>query len=150
MPSQSEIRENIVSTILEHLKAGKVAPWRRPWSLDRNAGAPANVVSKRNYRGINPLILAVASMRHGFQSKWWATFKTMEGNGRQCQTPSQQRQTRGVGGTTIVFWKPLTKTEQDTNGEEKRTTYYILKTYCVFNVVSGRRRSPGPPPSRSR
>ena len=74
MPTQNQIRESITDQIVEHLKAGKVAPWRRPWSLDRNAGAATNVVSKKPYKGINPLLLAVSSMRHGFQSKWWATF----------------------------------------------------------------------------
>ena len=36
------------------LKSGNVPPWRRPWRLGKNAGAPANVVSKRGYRGLNP------------------------------------------------------------------------------------------------
>ena len=81
MPTQHQIRESIVSTIVEHLKAGKVEPWRCPWSLDRNTGAPANVVSKKNYRGINPLLLMVASMRHGFQSRHWGTWKQWKAMG---------------------------------------------------------------------
>ena len=133
MPTQSEIRQNIVSTIVEHLKAGKVAPWRRPWSLDKNAGAPANIVSKKNYRGINPLILAVASMKHGFQSKWWATFNQWKemGGSVQRRPPNVKP---GEWGTNIVFWKPVTKTEQDASGDDKKTTYFILKTYCVFCI----------------
>ena len=75
MPTQSQIRESITNAIVEHLKAGNVAPWRRPWALDRNAGHPMNVVSKSGYRGINPLLLAVSSMKHGFQSRHWGTFR---------------------------------------------------------------------------
>ena len=41
---------------------------------------------------------------------------------------------QGSGAPTIIFWKPVTKTERDSSGEEKKTTYFILKTYCVFNV----------------
>ena len=51
MPSQNEIRQTITSTIVENLKSGTLPPWRRPWALDKNAGNPANVVSKRSYRG---------------------------------------------------------------------------------------------------
>ena len=47
MPTQNQIREQITQQIVEHLAAGKVAPWRRPWSLDRNAGNPANIISKK-------------------------------------------------------------------------------------------------------
>lgn len=133
MPSQSEIRETIVSAVVDHLKAGKVAPWRRPWSLDKNAGAPANVVSKRYYRGINPLILAVASMKHGCQSKWWATWKQWkEMGGNVKRRPLNVKP--GEWGTNIVFWRSVTKTEQDSRGDEKETTYFILKTYCVFCI----------------
>ena len=133
MPSQSEIRENIVSTIVDHLKAGNVAPWRRPWSLDKNAGAPANVVSKRNYRGINPLLLMVASMRHGFQSRHWGTWKQWkEMGGSVKRRPPNVKP--GEWGTNIVFWRSVTKSEQDSSGEEKKTKYFILKTYTVFNV----------------
>ena len=49
MLMHNEIRQSITNSIVEHLESGKVAPWRRPWTLDRNAGAPANIVSKRNY-----------------------------------------------------------------------------------------------------
>ena len=131
MPTQSQIREKITATIVEHLKSGKTLPWRRPWNLDRNCGAPANVVSKRSYRGINPLLLEVASMRHGFQSKWWATWnqwKKLGGNvkRRPADVPP------GEWGTSIVFWKPVTKTEKDANDEEQKETYFLLRCYTVF------------------
>jgi antirestriction protein ArdC len=131
--SQAQIREQITNRIVEHLKSGKTLPWRRPWSLDRNCGAPSNVVSKRSYRGINPLLLEVASMRHGFQSKWWATWnqwKKLGGNvmRRPADVPP------GEWGTTIVFWRPVTKTEKDENGEERKETYYLLRCYTVFCI----------------
>ena len=87
MLMHNEIRESITNSIVEHLESGKVAPWRRPWTLDRNAGAPANIVSKRNYSGINPLVLEVASMRYGFQSKWWATFNQWKQLGARAMVP---------------------------------------------------------------
>ena len=44
-----------------------------------------NVVSKRPYSGINPLLLTIAAMQHGFQSKWWATFHQWQQLGCQVK-----------------------------------------------------------------
>ena len=66
MATQNEIRERITRTIIEALEKGGLAPWRQPWLNDKNAGLPENVVSRRRYRGINPLLLQIAAMKHGF------------------------------------------------------------------------------------
>jgi antirestriction protein ArdC len=133
MLMHTEIRQSITNSIVEHLESGKVAPWRRPWTVDRNAGAPANVVSKRNYSGINPLVLEVASMRYGFQSKWWATFNQWKQlGGRVMRRPENVKP--GQWATNIVFWKPITRTETDANGYEREEKYYLLKTFNVFCV----------------
>lgn len=133
MRTQNQIRESITNQIVKHLQAEKVAPWRRPWSLDRNAGAPTNVVSKKSYRGINPLLLEVAAMRHGLQSRWWATWNQWKELGGTVKRRPENVQP-GQWGTTIVFWRPVTKTEKDSNGDEREETYFLLKTYTVFNV----------------
>lgn len=39
----------------------------------------------------------------------------------------------GQFGTTIVFYKQVKKTKIE-NGEEKKETFPVLKTYTVFNV----------------
>jgi len=57
MPNQNDIRQAITNQIIGALESGSVPPWRRPWRLGKNAGAPANVVSKRSYRGLNPILL---------------------------------------------------------------------------------------------
>ena len=48
----------------------------------------------------------------------------------------------GHWGTGIIFWKPLTKTETDDDGEEREEQFFMLKQYCVFNAdqVSGAER----------
>ena len=53
MPNQTDIRQAITNQIIAALESGSVPPWRRPWRLGKNAGSPANVVSKRSYRGLN-------------------------------------------------------------------------------------------------
>jgi antirestriction protein ArdC len=69
MPSQTDIRQSITDQIISALEGGKVPPWRRPWKLGKNAGGAANLVSKRSYRGLNPILLDMASDKHVFSSK---------------------------------------------------------------------------------
>jgi antirestriction protein ArdC len=62
MPSQAEIQQQITDRILEGLRNG-VIPWRKPWSTNPQSGTPANVISRRPYSGINPILLDLVSMR---------------------------------------------------------------------------------------
>jgi len=133
MPSQNEIRERITNTIIEALTKGGLPPWRQPWLNDKNAGCPANIVSKKTYRGINPLLLQIAGMRHGFQSKWWATFKQwQELGGQVMRRPNDVPP--GEWGTSIIFYKPLQIVEKDDDGKEKEKTIYMMRTYTVFCI----------------
>jgi antirestriction protein ArdC len=132
MSTQNEIREKITRTIIEALESGGLPPWRQPWLNDPNGGSPANVVSKKRYRGINPLLLQIASMRHGFQSKWWATFRQWDSmGGKVMRRPDNVEP--GQWGTTIVFWKPFQVVEED-DGKETEKTVFVMRTYVVFNV----------------
>jgi antirestriction protein ArdC len=138
MPSQNEIRQTITSQIVEALKSGTLPPWRRSWALDKNAGNPANVVSKRSYRGINPLILGVASIHHNLRSKWWATFNQWkELGGSVMKRPADVPP--GKWGTSIIYWKRLTKTVRDDNGDDEEQRFFFCRMYTVFNIdqVSG-------------
>jgi antirestriction protein ArdC len=133
MPSQNEIRERITNQIIEALESGKLAPWRMPWRNDPNAGAPTNVVSHRCYRGINPLILQLHSIRFGFQSRWWGTFKQWkELGGSVIRRP--QSVPSGQFGAGIIFWSKVTKVEENRHGEEEEKDIFFLRQYTVFNI----------------
>ena len=74
MASKTEqLREEITKQIIEALESGNLPPWRKPWNT-MNDGPHRNLVSLKNYSGVNPLILEMASQRHGFTSSIWATF----------------------------------------------------------------------------
>lgn len=133
MPSQQQLREKITSQLVAALESGNLPPWRRPWSLDRNAGFPTNIVSKKPYRGINPILLDVASARHNLTSKWWATFRQWKDlGGKVMRRPADVPE--GQWGTTIVFWTPVTKTEKDAEGDEKTDRYFVMRSYTVFCI----------------
>lgn len=74
MATQAEIRQRVTDQIITALKNG-TPPWRKPWSAALNTGSASNVISKKRYTGINPLLLHLASMKWKFQSKWWGTFQ---------------------------------------------------------------------------
>src|SRR5262252_1667257 len=84
MSSQVEIRQRVTTRILDALQRG-VAPWRKPWSALENTGFPTNVISKKRYSGVNPLLLELAALETGFQSKWWATYPQWQTLGGQVK-----------------------------------------------------------------
>lgn len=133
MPSQTDIRQSITDQIIAALESGSVPPWRRPWYLGKNAGAHANVVSKRSYRGLNPILLDLASQAHGFSSRWWGTFNQWKQlGGRVMARPSDVPPDKW--GTQIVFWSPVTKTVRTDDGDEDQDRFFVLRLYTVFNV----------------
>jgi antirestriction protein ArdC len=137
MATQNEIREQITQKIVDALKAG-TAPWRRPWSNLINTGSPANIVSKKSYTGVNPLILELVCLERGYQSRWWGTFRQWTSLGFRVK-PRPATVQRGHYGTKIVFCKPMTKlvdrkhADAD-DSEERKTRFFMLKEFCVFNA----------------
>lgn len=134
MASQEEIRQSITSSIVEALTSGSIPPWRRPWGISPNSGFPTNVVSQRRYSGVNVLLLRIAAMQHGLTSKYWATFNQWRDLGGRIQRRPDHVKP-GHWGQSIVFFTRVSKTETDPiTGEEKDTSFPLLKSYTVFNV----------------
>ena len=132
MPSQSEIQAEITTRILDALKQG-VVPWRKPWQNDPNSGAPANVVSRRLYSGVNPLLLDLVSMSRGYTSKWWGTYRQWSSLGAQVKKRPDDVKA-GHWGTSVVFWKQIKKTKVTDDGEESTKTFPLLRYFTLFNL----------------
>jgi len=110
----ASVYEIITSRIVEELEKGQV-PWRKPW----RTLPPANLVSKKPYRGINVFLLAL----QGYGSQYWLTFnqaKQLGGNVR-----------RGEHGTKMVFWR-FDRYETETAGgeTEERKSGFFATTPC--------------------
>ncbi len=58
----------ITERVLAQLEAGTV-PWRKPWN--GKAGMPKNLVSRKEYRGINVFLLHSL----GYESPYFLTFR---------------------------------------------------------------------------
>jgi antirestriction protein ArdC len=126
MPTQNDIRSQITNQIIEALEEG-VIPWRKPWTAIGGSAFPTNISTKRAYRGVNVLLLQLAEMKHRYPFGLWASYKQWQALGGQVR--------RGEKGTQIVFFKPVTRTRTDDNGQEVEESFPLLRTFHVFNVA---------------
>src|SRR6266436_4390091 len=113
----ASVYEIITNQILAELEKGEV-PWRKPW----HSLPPANLITKKAYRGINVFLLWFA----GYGSQFWLTFnqaKQLGGNIR-----------KGEHGTKIIFWKCNTRETESADGEIEERKSAFLRYYTVFNL----------------
>lgn len=64
---RGDVYEIVTEQIIKLLEAGTV-PWHKPWN---GGGMPINLVSKKEYRGINVWMLGAA----GYGSPYWVSYK---------------------------------------------------------------------------
>jgi antirestriction protein ArdC len=116
----NSIYQSVTDSIIAELENG-AAPWVKPWRAD--SSADKNFVSQKPYRGINRLLLGMASMAKGYTNPAWATYKQWQDSGAQVK--------HGEKATNIVFFKPM-KGQDKATGEEM--SYCVIKGYAVFNA----------------
>jgi antirestriction protein ArdC len=105
----------VTNRIIEHLEKG-VVPWRQPWA---EAGMPKNLVSGKQYRGINLMLLASLH----YSKNIFLTFKQAKELGGAVK--------KGEKSCPVIFWKQLERENKDTK-EIKRIPF--LQYYNVFNI----------------
>src|SRR6185369_12446288 len=82
---------------------------------------PKNIVSKKEYRGVNLFLLAC----NEFSSPWYLTFN-------QCQDKGGHI-IKGSKSTPVIFWKWLDKKDSDpVDGVNGKIP--LLRYYSVFNI----------------
>ncbi len=118
MSGQNTIYEMITERVITLLEQGTV-PWRKPWTGGSSSDMPMNLVSKREYRGINVFLLTCM----GFSSRYWLSFKQAKEKGGHVR--------KGEKGTPVIFWKRY-ETEDRVTGED--IVLPVLRYYTVFNL----------------
>jgi len=110
--------EIITETIIEKLEQGTV-PWHQPWSNE----AVKNLISKREYRGINVFLLGASR----YANPYWLTFRQAKQLGGHVK--------KGERSTPVVFWKWLERERDNPDtGETETVSTPLLRYYRVFNV----------------
>ena len=115
MPSVYEI---ITEKIIKQLESG-VAPWRKPWTCQ----TPANLLTQKEYRGLNVFTLA----SQGFPSRFWLTYNQATKLGGRIR--------KGEKSSPVIFWN--IGDEQETtaqDGAKETSRPFLLRYYSVFNL----------------
>ena len=132
MPSQHALREEITARIVAALEKD-LLPWRRTWSIS-GPGRHTNIVSKKPYSGVNPILCEMHAQQYGFQSQWWATFNQWKE--RDCIIKPRPKDVEpGHWGCGIVLYLPVTKEAKDpVTGDKDEEKYWLLRKFTLFNA----------------
>jgi antirestriction protein ArdC len=115
MPSVYEI---ITERIIKQLESG-VSPWRKPWTCQ----TPANLLTQKEYRGLNVFTLA----SQGFPSRFWLTFIQATKLGGRIRKREKS--------SPVIFWNIGDERETTTQDGTKETSRpFLLRYYSVFNL----------------
>jgi len=120
---QNTIYQEVTDQIIAEIEKGAM-PWVKPWKADSTC--EKNIASKKEYNGINRLILAMMTHFKGYQSPFYGSFKQWQDLGGTVR--------KGEKGTKIVFYKPVSVEKTNDQGESENFAYSCLKTYYVFNA----------------
>jgi len=113
--------ETVTNTIIAMLEAG-TAPWSKPWASGGPTGRPLRATGE-GYQGVNTLILWCAAQEHGYQSRYWLTYKAAQAAGGQVR--------KGEKAITVFFFTKVVKGATDT---EDAKMFPMMKSYSVFNA----------------
>jgi antirestriction protein ArdC len=111
------VYDTVTEQIVKELEAG-TPPWTQSWQ----PRLPKNLISLKEYRGINVLLLWVVARKKGYRNPFWLTFKQAGDVGGTVK--------KGEKATWIVYAAKVKK--EDEGGAEHE--YSFLKWYYVFNL----------------
>lgn len=113
----------VTNRIIEHLEKG-VVPWQQPWT---KAGLPKNLITGRNYKGINVWLLNTLN----YQQNYFLTFKQVKDLGGSVK--------KGEKSQEVIYWNWVEKDKEQnkdkTESNEKTEKVPMLRYYKVFNIA---------------
>jgi len=112
-----DVYQLVTDQIISQLEQG-IIPWQKPWAEDV---APMNLLSRRQYRGINLWLLASLSYERNLFLTW-DQLKSIGGSVLKDEK-----------GHIVVFWKPAQKKKEEE--DEGKKPVPMLRYYKVFNVA---------------
>jgi len=115
-----DIHQQITNQIVAAIEAG-AGEFRLPWH--RSAGnimRPANIASKKAYRGVNILALWAAADAKGYESGTWGTYKQWTEAGAQVR--------KGEKASHVVFYKEIAVAADEDSEDETGTRLFARAT----------------------
>lgn len=128
MTNKKNTYEMITEEVIAAMEAA-TGNFELPWNKSACSGLPVNGSTKKEYKGINIVMLWISAASNGFTSNEWFTFKQAKDLKGQVR--------KGEKGTRVVFWKFLEKeTEESSENEDSKTnksTVPVCRYFTVFN-----------------
>lgn len=119
--AKPDVYQIVTDRIIALLENGTV-PWQKPWT---DAGVPANLLSKRSYRGINLWLL----LSLNYERNLFLTWDQIKKVGASVK--------KGEVGHVVIYWKALTKNAEGAESDTEKKPP-ILRYYKVFNIAQCR------------
>jgi antirestriction protein ArdC len=122
--SRSDIYQRVTDKLIEFLEDG-ASLCERLW-VSGSPGLPLRTTNEP-YRGINTVLLWVASIEHGFEHRHWMTYKSAQKMGAQVR--------KGEKGQLVVYVDEMVKPVEDkVTGDLVDMPIWFWKGYTVFNA----------------
>jgi antirestriction protein ArdC len=128
---RASLYDEITNKIIAELEAGRV-PWVQPWgtaAAKAPLAMPQNASTRRQYSGVNVLILWGSVIEHGFSGQSWLTFRQALSLGGHVR--------KGERGTTVVYadrFVPNDEKKRAAETGEPAQAIPFLKRFTVFNT----------------
>ncbi|USJ28595.1 ArdC family protein [Ensifer adhaerens] len=122
MQNIKDTYQRIADAVIEQLEAG-TKPWIRPWRGNSRGSLVPRRVTGEAYRGINVLMLWLASEFAGYEENTWLTYRQAQEFGGQVR--------KGAKGALVVKYGTFAPKERE-DDDDRGIPY--LKGYTVFNV----------------
>ena len=125
--SKPDVYEQVTAALIAALEEG-AGQYQMPWHA---LSSPINAGSRKQYRGINILLLWAAAQKRNYNSNEWGTYRQWSELGGQVR--------KGERSTIIVFWKFFdTNKETEESPEEPKEnagSRCMARAYHVFNAA---------------
>jgi len=127
--NSKNVYEIVTEQVIEKIEAGNLAPWLQPWKSA--AHRPANLITKKPYKGINAFLLAFNS----YESPYYLTYKQAIEKGGHVR--------KGEKSHLVTYWQflyfkneKLLPSKMPVSEKERIADKKVplLKYYRVFNV----------------
>ena len=128
---RASLYDEITDKTIAELEAGRV-PWVQPWgtaAAKAPLAMPQNASTRRQYSGVNVLILWGSMIEHGFTGQSWLTFRQALSLGGHVR--------KGERGTTVVYadrFIPNDEKKRAAESGEEPQAIPFLKRFTVFNT----------------
>lgn len=134
-----DIYAEVTARMIAELEAGRF-PWVQPWSSSAagSPGLPRNALTRRQYSGVNILLLWGAAIEGDYPAQGWLTFRQALEAGGNVR--------KGEKGTTIVYadcFIPDAEKARAIDSGAVASAIPFLKRFTVFNLSQCEGLRPG-------